>query len=305
MSRLLCPGCGERVSVPEGHSRAKLRCVGCGYYIEVPAEMRSLGEVVAAAPTAAAKAPAKKEKAPPPPLLVGTQDEDDDQPYSVPGDELKKCQHCYREIPYDATFCTLCGTDFASGRKAKKEFEPIDRSWEPRWDFDRRIKVFVGLQIINLLLVSLSGFAGGLGGVLTFLLVQGGLQAFLLGSYEKITVKRTAKGAATVLRTWRLAFIPRPPQKLDWKASQGVGIVAVHQPGIFDWLIFLDLLVPTVLPGLLFYWYCIRPDRFHVSLCDVHGSTNEITFRTTDRDQTDEICRVISDATGLWYKPVL
>ena len=70
-------------------------------------------------------------------------------------------------------------------------------------------------------------------------------------------------------------------------------------------MIFLDLLVPTLLPGILFYWFCIRPDRFHVSLCDVHGSTNEIAFRTTDRDQADEICRTINDATGLWYKPVL
>src|SRR5437667_9370727 len=113
MSRLLCPGCGERVPVPEEHARAKLRCPGCGYYLEVPAEMRSRRQVVEAAPVAA-KAPAKL-KAPPPPLLVGTQDEDDEQPYGVPGDELKKCPHCYREIPYDASFCTVCGTDFHSG----------------------------------------------------------------------------------------------------------------------------------------------------------------------------------------------
>lgn len=290
--------------MPVGYSRARIRCPSCGYYVDVPAELRS--EIREPEPVAVERiiSHTKKNKTAPPPLIVGT-DEDDDQPYTVPGDPTKKCTACSKEIDFDATFCVHCGVDFSSGKKAKKSYEPIDRSWEPRWNFDLRFRVFLGLQVLNILLVSLSGFAGGLNGSTSFLMIQGGLQAFLLGSYEMITVKRSPKGTATILRTWRLAFITRPPQKLDWKQSQGVGIIAVHHPGVIDWLIFIDLLLCGILPGLLFYWYCIRPDRFHVSLCDVHGSTNEIAFRTTDRDQADEICRTISDATGLWYKPVL
>ena len=47
--------------------------------------------------------------------------------------------------------------------------------------------------------------------------------------------------------------------------------------------------------------------RLHgeVALCDVHGSTDLVIFHTANRDMADEICRTISDATGLWYKPVM
>ena len=36
-----------------------------------------------------------------------------------------------------------------------------------------------------------------------------GLQAFLCGTYDKLTLDRTAKGKVTMTTTWRYAFVPR------------------------------------------------------------------------------------------------
>ena len=63
--------------------------------------------------------------------------------------------------------------------------------------------------------------------------------------------------------------------------------------------------VPGCLPGLLFYWFVIKPDRFDVVLCDLHGSTDQVLFRTTKRETADEICRTINETTGLAYRAVV
>ena len=38
MATILCNGCGQRVEVPEGHARTKLRCPECGVFNELPKE---------------------------------------------------------------------------------------------------------------------------------------------------------------------------------------------------------------------------------------------------------------------------
>jgi len=86
---------------------------------------------------------------------------------------------------------------------------------------------------------------------------------------------------------------------------EGVGIIATHNPGVFEWGTFLYLLLLGIVPGILFYIFVIRPERYEVALCDVHGGTDMIIFHTTKREQADEICRTLSDATGLYYKPVM
>lgn len=66
---LICNGCGSKVPVPAGHTKAKLRCPECGVICEVPEAVRGKS-----APKPAAKAePAPRVKKPAAPVL----DEDD------------------------------------------------------------------------------------------------------------------------------------------------------------------------------------------------------------------------------------
>ncbi|QEL13919.1 hypothetical protein [Limnoglobus roseus] len=240
-----------------------------------------------------------------PNLLEGTQDEDDDKPYAVPGDGTKACPECNCRVPLDATMCVHCGVDFQSRRKPKKAFQPIDQAWEPRMSLQTRLKILAGLQVVNLLLMLLISNAGSFAGGVLSLLFQGGLQAFLLGSYEKLLVKRTAKGQATLTVQWRIAFVPVAPIKVDWKKSHAIGPIATYTPGLVEWFTFIYLLFLFVLPGVLFYFYVIHPVRFQIVLCDNYGSTDQVIFRTTSQEQADEVCSVTSTATGLQYRPVM
>lgn len=242
-----------------------------------------------------------------PNLLEGTQEEHDDQaiPYAVPGDGTKNCQECHFRLPLDAAFCVNCGLDFTTKKKPKKRFEPIAQEWEPRLNFTMRIQIFAGLQVLNVLIIlAFRSDMGFLGSVMA-LFFQGALQAFLIGTYEKLAVQRTAKGEATLTKTWRFFFIPTMPAPIDWKKSHAVGVINTHTIGLLEWMTFFYLLLLFVVPGLVFYWLVIHPMRYQVVLCDVYGSVDEVIYRTTSDEQTEEVCQVVSRATGLMYKTTM
>jgi hypothetical protein len=108
-------------------------------------------------------------------------------------------------------------------------------------------------------------------------------------------------------RTWRIAFVPRAPEKIPWRDSHMVGIVATNHTGMLEWGMFLYLLICTACPpiGIGFYFLAMRPDRFEVTLCDVHGSTDSVVFRTTSRETAEEVCSLLADCTGLVYRSVM
>ena len=82
-------------------------------------------------------------------------------------------------------------------------------------------------------------------------------------------------------------------------------VIATHNPGVFSWLICAYLALFCLVPAALFYWFVIRPERFEVALCDVYGTTNEIVYRSTNRELAREVAETISEVTGLWFKPVM
>lgn len=241
------------------------------------------------------------------PLLDGSQDEDDDKPYAVPGTGLKRCPECRGELPLSATLCVHCGTEIETKKKSTRTFQSINKQWDEGWGLQLRLQMLVAIIIVDVVAFLILWFKGELGFFEGFIgmLPNVALQVFLLGSFDSLAIKRTPKGQATLLRTRRIGFFEFPPSKLKWKQSEGIGIAGSHNPGVFSWLICAYMALFCIIPGVLFYWFVIRPARFDVNLCDVYGSTDEVVFHTQDRTQAEEIASTISEATGLMYKRAL
>lgn len=234
-----------------------------------------------------------------PKLLEGTQDEDDDQPYAVPGSGLKPCPHCRVELPLNATFCVHCGSEIGTGRKSKKrEYQPVREEWHEGWSPLLRIQLFVGFVLIDTIAFWISYFNGGPLSLM-FIAPQVFMQAFLIGSYDTLTLKRNLKGQSTLIRTRRIAFFTLTPVKLQWKESTGITLFGVHNPGVFSWMICAYLIVLGILPGLLFYWFVLRPEQFHVALCNVYGSTDEVIYHSKDRDHAIEVAKGVAETMNL------
>lgn len=256
------------------------------------------------------------------PYLEGNQDEDDPTPYGVEGDGLMRCAECQGELPHDATFCVHCGTHLNEEGEAvrkrpkkKRTYTPIDQQFGEGFPLTTRLALMAGVLLINVILsivavVAVADEKGvnaiGIGtGGMAFL-INSGLQAFILGSYDTLRIQRNEKGKATLTRTRRIAFLPMSAEVIEWKHLTGVGRIATHSGSIIDWVTCVYLLVAAgCLPGILFWWFVLKPERYHTVLCNLYGGIEETLFRGKDQKQAEDIADLVGEATGLDVKGIL
>jgi hypothetical protein len=251
-----------------------------------------------------------------PPLLEGTREEDDN-PYTVHGTGLKNCPKCRGELPLDATFCVHCGEHLdpldRDRPKKKRTYTEIDETFTEGFLLPTRLAIFAAFQVLNVVftVTALAASSFRIDGTAVVTGVFAGLfntalQAFIVGSYDALRVQRNAKGRATITRRRRICFIPLPPVKIEWKSRTGVGRYATHTAGVFEWLVCLYLLLcAACLPGVLFWWFVIKPERYNVALTDVYNGIEETVFHSRGQEQAEQVAELIAEATTLQLKSVL
>jgi hypothetical protein len=197
-----------------------------------------------------------------------------------------------------ATVCRHCDTDLATGQKADRTQPPLTREWEAGWPYRPRMIAFIVCQVINVVTVILSlMFRGSAPVTVIGFVLAVTLQAFALGTFDRLTLTRTAKGKVTLTRAWRIAFVPLAPATIRWREHESV-TVRHSDIGCLEWWMLLVLL-PTVIPALLWWWFAIRPGRVAVSLCQNLGDPVTPLYVGTDVDRADEIAETVSEVTKL------
>ncbi len=299
-STVTCRSCGTVLGIPKGGVPVEgVTCNWCGAVTTPDAPKPTATKAKSPAPPAAATLPAK----PKTPLNKYADDEDDDGlPYDIPADEIttKPCVGCHKQMDTAAVVCVHCGQDQRGGKKAERVYSPIDKTWEQGWPFARRMTVFLAFQALSLVttVISLSVAAdapAAFTAVLTFTF----LQAFVLGTYPRLRVRRNKKGQAELMTTWRVCFIPLATKKVDWRRHEGVSVGVYDGTGITDLWMFFTLLTPFVIPGIVWWWYAIRADRYFTALTLQSGALETYLYRGLREDQAKDIAQTITDATGL------
>jgi hypothetical protein len=315
---LTCPSCASEIRPSPGYRKRKIRCGECGHYRELSDEdLASLAEEEAkpakddqpvfgdgalryesSEKTADTSARDSDEPA----FGVAEDDlgEENSNPYSLPPESRKPCSECRRELPIDAQMCTFCGTDLRSGVKAKRRFQPIEREWEVGYPFQVRLAVFLACLLLDAVLLMIASSQRQLGfGDFFGAAIFAGLQAFLLGSYERLRVTRDTRGRTKISITWRYLFIPRPAQEVAWRGTVGCRVDIVNEPGFFAWATLAFLFICGIIPAILFWYYVIQSDSYEVYLTSVHGVREDRLFRTLKRERADEVRDVVCDAAVL------
>ena len=272
-------------------------CPGCGSFTDRPPEV--------AAPEPGAVT-----------LIEGTTD-DDGNPYTVVGGKpIPRCPECDARLPADdAPCCDRCGWNRAAGRKLPKTFAPVHRTWEAGFSLRTRSIAFAVCQVINVataaLIFAVEGravttTAGYLLSVLS--------QAFVLGTFDRLDLIRTAKGKITLTQQWRIAFVPLAPKTIRWRECEEMRVIH-EESGWMEWLLFFQLFSSGLL--ILFYlfqptliiiagfwwWYVILPGRVKVALCQNLGDPVQPLYLGTDDNRAEQIAREVSEVTGLPWRP--
>ena len=300
---LPCSACGTVLGVPKGGvPKDGLTCNWCGYVNQPAGEPASPKPAPRPAPDALAvpAGPDPVQKAAP---HRWADDEDDNGlPYTLPPDEIKtrKCQACGKDVDLVAVICVHCGFDAQAKKKVERTFQPIDRTWESGWPFQRRLAVFLGFQAVNAFTLLLSLVVGESLGVTAFVIVFSvALQAFVLGTFETVRIRRNRKGQVEITSMWRVGFVPLAAKKVDWKVHEGIAFGHYDPTGLSDWWIFFVLLPWFIFPAILWWWFVIRADRFFAALARDRGYPETYLYRGMSEAQAKEICQVATDVTGL------
>jgi hypothetical protein len=216
----------------------------------------------------------------PAPLLTGS-DDDDGRPYTVPGDPLAPVKEEKPPPPRPA----------------------VAKSWDMVWSLRTRLKIFGVLLALNVVAAVLSGIiADSVPVSFVTVITTSLLQAFLIGTFDRIDLTRSAKGKVSLKRTWRIAFVPLKPQSLRWHEFESVSVGKSYDPKFEDWVIAVLLLFYGVVPGILWWWFVIRTDRVYVGLCKDHGFTDTILYRGSNAALAKEVAASVAEVAGLPYR---
>jgi ribosomal protein L37E len=232
---------------------------------------------------------------------VEPEDEDDGKPYIVTGGDEPKCPECHKVLTPGAVLCVACGFHLKKREKVVQTYQPIDRTWETNYSFKTRLTIFLCVTGATLVM-GLSGtiMAGGdlLGfGMSWFVFVD--IMAFLLGTFDRIHLRRDSAGRVEVHRTWRFCFFERQPTRIKVRGHVGVIISQWQAATFWEWLVFFFLLLSGIVPGLLWWYYAIHKTTFQVALTGEHCCVREVVYRGWTEMQAKEIAHNLCNAAGL------
>lgn len=252
-------------------------------------------------------------------------DPDDMLPYLVEAKEIttEKCESCHLDRPFDAIICPHCGYDIRTKKRVQREYEPISKTWILGWPLRVRMTIFIICLFINL-------FTFGAGYVLNheppatlfgaFIVIV--LQAFLLGTYSRLTVKRNRKGQSQIVIQWRYCFLSAPEQEITTRHFSGVVAGSYAGMGFSEIVVLLillmgaltpmfailfdgptiflviELIVPLVAAGFWSY-FAMWSIRYYSALTTENNYPDTYLYRGLSQAKSQEITRTVAEATGL------
>lgn len=281
-----CRRCGRKI-------RKQRECPSCDAAAEESEEQKGVEEVAPAMP-------AMELDLPPGAVTWGPEDEDV-SPYVLADKDLPVCPKCRKRLADpEAVFCTACGFDFQTRRKAVRTYQPIARSWVTDLSLEKRLLILGAVQGIHWCLAlvwAAAGFSAWPFVVSWPLLTL--LICFVVGTYDRTDLVRDRKGRVKITKRWHFFFVPLTPMTTSVRGYEGVTTGQWNDAGVLEWFIFGSLLFTGVLPAVIYWYKAIYQVHFHVALASDHGHAEVWVYRGCSEEQMNDIADAVCNATGL------
>lgn len=207
-------------------------------------------------------------------------------------------------LPPDSVLCVRCGFHLKKRKKIARTYQPIERVWETTASYSTRLTIFgiVEAAALGVGLVGVFGSGADLGVFIGSFLGLTAMLAFLLGTFDRIHLRRDARGRVQLTKTWRVAFFARQPKTTDVRGYGGIAS-GRHRPiSPWDaWLLYF-LIVFGIIPGIIWWYLVFYKITYHVSLTRDHGHPVYLVYSGGSEKQMKEIAYTLRDASGLRYE---
>lgn len=223
-------------------------------------------------------------------------DDEDSNPYQIDAPPEVPCPGCARGVPAAARLCPDCGFDLKTGKPKHARFEPVRRSWETGWPLRRRVRLFVIGQAAAIPLGLIGArLLDDWGAFVGPWLVFTALTAYLLGTFARTDLARFESGKVRLTLTWRVCFVPRAPQSIRRAVYEGVVCAKAPAADVWDYFVLVLLALYGIVPGVLWWYFMIRPDSFFVGLTRDHGVPDRTVYWGWDEVQAEEMARTLRE----------
>jgi hypothetical protein len=279
-----CHECGQHLPAGADSKRKKVLCPRCGALCTVR--------------------PALEEDAPPPAARNDRHETAPARPrpdvYRIDDSGEQKCPECSRIVPVESILCPACGYNFQTGRKVEKEYTKLDLEWEAGLPLRRRVVFFLAGQGIAILFGAVGAWLQS--SLYLFLIPWLGytlLLLFLLGTYDRVNLTRNKRGQVQLSKTWRVGFIPLPPQLISLRGYEHVAFGQAQDADMMIWLILIALLPFGVFPAVIWWYVAIHGETYYVALCKNHGYPELMLYRGFRESRARQMAETLQEVTGL------
>ncbi len=120
------------------------------------------------------------------------------------------------------------------------------------------------------------------------------LAAFVLGTFDRVDLRRNYFGKVVLSKTWRICFIPCITTKVPRGSFESVSTSANTDRAAFDYVMLAWLSSLCLVPGVLWWIFAFSKPVYQVALTKDHGHPALILYQGINEDHMNEIAKTVS-----------
>jgi hypothetical protein len=195
----------------------------------------------------------------------------------------RQCPKCKVELDPDAVICLKCGYNRKTGRRVKRQVEPISHEWSAGLALYERL-ILLGVLVCLIFFISCGiGFRARSIPALLLIMVVAAISAvvsaLMVGTYFHVSLGRNKRGEIRLSKTWRIAFFPIDKRAINVRSDDQLLLDFQRGFGPLGLAFTLVLICFGIFPGLIWLFLAFQKETYVIELRDAGRKNSVVIFQ--------------------------